>query len=77
MNRTTSALARFARRIAGIMAECDYAQRRMLALRTMPDTYLPHRDRAPENYAEFLYRTSGVLRREPTAGGRAHGRLVR
>jgi hypothetical protein len=77
MNRTTSALARFARRIAGIVAECDYAQRRMLALRTMPDTYLPDRDKAPEDYAEFLYRTSGVLRQEPAADGRAHGRLVR
>ena len=77
MNSTTSALARFARRIAGMVAECDYAQRRMLALRTMPDTYLPDRDKAPENYAEFLYRTSGMLRQEPAAGGRAHGRLVR
>ncbi len=38
MNTTASALARLARRIAGIVAECDYAQRRMLALRTMPDT---------------------------------------
>lgn len=77
MNTTTSAPARFARRIAGILAECDYAQRRMLALRTMPDTYLPDRDKAPRDYAEFLYRTSGMLRQEPAAVGRAHGRLVR
>ena len=76
MNRTTSAMARFGRRMAGIVAECNYAQRRMLALRTIPDAYLPERDKAPEDYAEFLYRSSGALLREPPAAGRAHSRLV-
>jgi hypothetical protein len=79
MSRTTSTLARFGRRIADIVAGCDYAQRRMLALRTSPDAYLPgrDRDRAPEDYAEFLFRTSGLLRHEPAAAGRAHGRTPR
>ena len=77
MNTTASALARLARRIAGVVAECDYAQRRMLALRTMPDLYLPDRDKPPEDFAEFLYRTSGVLRQSrPRAAGRTAG-LVR
>ena len=39
MATPASALARLGRRIAGIVAECNYAQRRMLALRTSPDTY--------------------------------------
>jgi hypothetical protein len=75
MSRTISTLARFGQRIADIVAECDYAQRRMLALRTSPDAYLHDRDRdrAPEDYAEFLFRTSGLLLHEPAAVGRAHG----
>ncbi|HEY6315027.1 MAG TPA: hypothetical protein VIY52_30080 [Streptosporangiaceae bacterium] len=75
MARRTNALARFGRPIAAFFAECNYAQRRMMALRT-PDTYLADRDKAPDDYAEFLYRTSNALLREPTAAGRAHGRPV-
>jgi hypothetical protein len=71
MNRTTSPLARAGRRIAAIVAECDYAQRRLLALRTSPDAYLTDRDQAPEDYPEFLFRTSGLLMHEQAATGRA------
>src|ERR1700745_2292923 len=42
-----SYLARFGRRVADIVAECNYAQRRMFALRTAPDVYLAARDKAP------------------------------
>jgi hypothetical protein len=70
-----SALARLGRRVADIAAECDYAQRRVCALRTAPDLYLADRDKAPDDYAEFLFRTSSVQPHEPTASGRAHGRL--
>ena len=66
-----SYLARFGRRVADIVAECNYAQRRMFALRTAPDVYLADRDKAPGDYAEFLFRTSGVLHREPPARARA------
>jgi hypothetical protein len=69
-------LTRLSRRVAGIVAECNYAQRRLLALRTTPDAYLADRDTAPDNYAEFLFRTSSALLHEPNAAGRAHGRLV-
>ena len=72
----TNALARFGRRIADIVAECNYAQRRMLALRTSPDAYGADRNKAPDNYAEFLFRTSSTLLHEPAASGRARGRLV-
>jgi hypothetical protein len=69
-------LARFARRVAAIVAECNYAQRRMASLRTAPDMFLADPDKAPEDYAEFLFRTSSTLLREPAASGRAHGQPV-
>jgi hypothetical protein len=70
MARMISAVARLGRRVAGIVAECNYAQRRMLALRTSPDAYLPDGDKAPENYAQFLFRTSSALLHEPAAARR-------
>ena len=76
MHKTTSTLARFGRRVADIAAECNYAQRRMLALRTSPDTYLADRDQAAADYAEFLYRTSGLLQHEPPAARRTRGQLT-
>jgi hypothetical protein len=76
MARHTSTIARVARRVADFMAECDYAQRRMLGLRTNPDAYVADGDQAPDDYAEFLFRTSSSLLREPTASSRAHGRPV-
>jgi hypothetical protein len=76
MARPTIALARLARRIADIIAECNYAQRRMAALRTTPDRYLTNGDKAPDTYAEFLFRTSGPPLREPPAARRVNGGLV-
>ncbi len=69
-------MARLARRIADIIAECNYAQRRVAALRTTPDRYLTDRHQAPDTYAEFLFRTSGPLLHEPDAARRLNGRLV-
>ena len=66
-----TALGRLGQRIAMIIAECNYAQRRMAALRTSPDTYLNGRGKAPADYAEFLFRTSGALLHEPPARRRA------
>jgi hypothetical protein len=60
-------LIRVARRIAAIYAEISYAQQRLDAIRTNPDLYLTDADKMPETYAEFLFRTSGVLVREPVA----------
>lgn len=68
--------ARLARRLAGIVAECRYAQRRLNGLRLAPDRYLFDADRAPDTYAEFLFRTSGPTVREPSARARAAGRHV-
>jgi len=74
MAMRTTGLARFARRIAGVMAEVDYAQRRMTALTTSADLYLADGDDAPDTYAEFLFRASSPLLHEPAAAGRAHRR---
>jgi hypothetical protein len=70
-------ITRLARRVAGIIAECNYAQRRLLALRMAPDRYLTHGgSQAPDCYAEFLFRTSGLLPHEPNADRRARGQFV-
>ena len=66
-----------ARRIGAVIAECAYAQRRMAELATAPDRYMLEPDAAPETYAEFLYRTSGVLRHEPTARTRNRAAAIR
>jgi hypothetical protein len=76
MATRTSALTRFGRRVAGVVAECNYAQRRLQILRTTPDAYLEDPDKAPDDYAEFLFRTSSALLHEPAAAGRAHGRRI-
>ena len=76
MAALTGVLARFGRRVADIVAECNYAQRRMFALRTSPDLYGVGQNKTPDTYAEFLFRTSSVLLHEPAAAGRAHGRPV-
>ena len=73
MNPKITALVR---RVADIIAECNYAQRRMTVLKTAPDAYFATAGKAPDDYAEFLFLTSNALLHEPTASGRAHGRLV-
>jgi hypothetical protein len=69
-------LRALARRVGGFFAECNYAQRRLTVLNMAPDAYVTTGDEAPDDYAEFLFRTSGMLLREPDARHRAHGRFV-
>ena len=76
MARLTTGLVRFGRRIASIVAECNYAQRRVFAIMTSPDNYVTERDKAPDTYAEFLFRTSGGLMDEPARAQRASRRLA-
>jgi hypothetical protein len=59
------------RRIASVLAECRYAQHRMAVLGSAPDRHMAKPGEAPDTYAEFLYRTSGVLMHEPSARARA------
>jgi hypothetical protein len=64
-------LRRIARRLRDVMAECAYAQRRMTELTTAPERYVLHPEIVPDTYADFLFRTSGVLPHEPPARVRA------
>ncbi len=73
MPGTGAAVLRMARRVASVISDCNEAQRRLLALRLAPDTYAADSDRAPDTYAEFLFRTSGWLLHEPAACERAAG----
>lgn len=79
MNSADSRRQRFrrmrglARKLAAVISECRYAQRRMAVLRTSPDTYSTSPDTAPDTYAEFLFRTSGMLMHEPSAQARSGG----
>jgi hypothetical protein len=73
----TSCLRRLVRGIGAVLAECNYAQRRLAVLSMSVDRYLPQSNRAPDTYAEFLARTSGPLLTEPTAKRRLSGRAVR
>jgi hypothetical protein len=79
MFKRNTRLNRIVRRIVAAWAEINYAQRRLDAIRTNSDRYLPdaYARQGPENYAEFLFRTSGVLLHEPPAGRRSRGQLVR
>jgi hypothetical protein len=68
---------RFARRVARVLDDMRYAQYRMTVLLCSPDRFVMDRDRAPRDFAEFMFRTSGPLLREPSEDSRAHGELVR
>jgi hypothetical protein len=76
-NRFTEAGCRAARGLAAVISECHYAQRRLLQLRLSPDRYVIGGGQAPDTYAEFLFRTSGCLRHEPSAEKRSAGRPAR
>jgi hypothetical protein len=63
--------------ITSVVTECNQATRTLSQLRLAPDRYLPDAGQAPDDYAEFLFRTSGSLVHEPSArqrraAGRSH-----
>jgi len=68
-----SVLRAISLRVVTIIAECNYAQRRLAVLRLSPDRYVIAPDQAPDTYREFLFRTSGLLAHEPSAAERALG----
>jgi hypothetical protein len=69
-------LRRLARRVGAAISEANYAQRRLMSLAAAYDSYLTEPDLPPENYAEFLLRTSGPLLHEPSARQRLAGRDI-
>lgn len=65
------------RRIREAFAEMNFAQRRAMELRLSFDRQITDPGQAPDTYQEFLLRTSGPLRREPSARRRLAGRRIR
>ena len=61
-----------AQTVAAVVRECNYASRRLGELRLSPDLRAEG-DRAPDTYADFLWRSSVALWREPPARRRAAG----
>ena len=62
-----TAVRRAAGKLADAVREMNEAQRRMMVLRTATDRYIENPHAAPDTYAEFLARTSGMLLREQPA----------
>jgi len=76
LRRATAALLRAVRRAGSAVAELDRLNRRLTTAHLSLDAYLPHPDTAPDTYSEFLTRTGGSLRHEPSARARLAGRAV-
>jgi hypothetical protein len=70
-------LSRTASAVLGVIDEMNDAQRRALRARLSYDQFLPNPAKAPDTYQEFLLRTCGPVRHEPTARQRTAGRRVR
>ena len=76
LKRLVSALRRPAVKVTHFVRELNYWQRRSAILSLAPDRHLPHPDRPPDTFGEFLARTSGPLIREPSCKARLAGRWV-
>jgi hypothetical protein len=70
-------MRKLARRVGAVVAECNYAQRRITVLQSSPDHYLVVPGQAPDTYQEFLLRTAGILEHEPSAAARSGRPKVR
>jgi len=64
------ALRAMARRVGAVVAECNYAQRRVIMIQACPGRYLLAPGQVPDTYLEFLFRTAGPLVHEPPAAKR-------
>jgi hypothetical protein len=69
------AIASLARRVQATVGEMQYAADRAVQLKLHEDLGPGESDRAPDNYAEFLLRTSGTSLHEPPARCRGPRRL--
>ncbi|HUC23144.1 MAG TPA: hypothetical protein VMA73_10595 [Streptosporangiaceae bacterium] len=71
MSKAARAVRQITRRLLAILTDWVYAQRKLAELRLSPEQYVFKRNAPPQTYAEFLFRTSGVLPHEPPARVRA------
>ena len=78
LGRRLAAIVRAAARgLAGLAREVNYANRRSTELFLARAADLPTPGRPVKTYGEFLARTSGRLRHEPSAAARLAGQRVR
>lgn len=70
-------LRRIVRWVAAASDDYRYAQRRLAQLQTNPNANLLRPGQAPDTYQDFLFQTSGLLAREPSATQRSLGRAIR
>ena len=61
------------RAVANVVRECNYATSRLHELRLFPELRTAGGDRAPDTYADFLWRSQMALWHEPSARRRAAG----
>lgn len=73
----THAMLRAFGRFGSAVAEFQRQQNRLAAARLSMDAYLIDPAAPPEDYEEFLVRTVGPLRHEPSARARLTGHGVR
>ena len=73
----TRSMLRALGRFGSAFAEFQRQQNRLAAKRLSYDAYMIDSAIPPETYDEFLFRTSGPLRREPSAASRLAGHGVR
>jgi hypothetical protein len=76
MVRLTAAVRRAARRLGRAVAEFNNQQSRLTTMRFSQDAYMNRPGAAPDTYAEFLFRTRGPLRHEPSLRARLDGHPV-
>jgi len=71
MSKAAVSVRQLTRNALAILTDWYYAQRKLAELTLAPEQYVFKRNAVPQTYAEFLYRTSGVLPHEPPARVRA------
>jgi hypothetical protein len=74
--RFTAPVRRAARRLRQNVAEFNNQQSRLTGMRFSQDAYMNRPGMAPDTYAEFLFRTRGPLRHEPSSRARLDGHPV-
>jgi hypothetical protein len=74
--RFASALLRAVRRACSALVELNRQLNRVATIQMSQDVYMIRPDVGPDTYAEFLSRTRGRLRHEPSARARLDGHPV-
>ena len=67
MSKAARSVRQLTRELLAILTDWVDAQRKLAELRLAPEQYVFKKSAVPQTYAEFLYRTSGVLPHEPPA----------